>query len=288
MKKSNSIRKALGRTLVLFYASAVAGAFLFLGGMWGQVGEQNAGYLMAKSETCAAYQREKLSSFTTYFNKNDGGRCVNIRLAASKLDKIALQPYGELSFNRLVGARTKANGYQTAKVIVQGEFVAGIGGGVCQVSTTLYNAALLAGLTVTEFHAHSIRVGYVPLSRDAMVSSGHDLRLYNPHAQTVYFSVTVGDGWLRCAVYGTPTSKTYSIESRTLEELPIPPPKTVQGSVDEVVRIGQSGWKSESYLKTYDHGVLVSIRRLRSDEYAPLQGLVRKKDEKFEKTMGSG
>ena len=96
--------------------------------------------------------------------------------------------------------------------------------------------------------------------------------------------MTVGDGWLRCTVYGTPSDRTYSIESRALAELPAPPPKTELAEADEVVRLGQSGWKSESYLKTYERGVLVSVKRLRTDEYAAQQGLVRKKAENFKKT----
>ena len=224
------------------------------------------------------HPREKLCAYTTYFNEKDGGRCENIRLAARRLDGIALQPYGEFSFNGAVGPRTRENGYQEAKVISQGEFVVGVGGGVCQVSTTLYNAALLSGLTVLEYHPHSLRVGYVPPSRDAMVSAYSDLRLYNPHAETVYISAEVGADWLRFTLYGKGDGRTYSIESRTLQE--IPPPDLIVGEGEEVIRFGVAGLKSESYLYTYENGVLTSVRRLRADEYAPQRGVIRKKTEK--------
>lgn len=253
---------------VLIFASALAGAYLFL----------CLAQPMGFSALAESHPKEKLCAYTTYFNEKEGGRCENIRLAARRLDGIALQPYGEFSFNGAVGSRTKENGYQEAKVISQGAFVVGVGGGVCQVSTTLYNAALLSGLTVLEYHPHSLRVGYVPPSRDAMVSAYSDLRLYNPHSETVYISAEVGKDWLRFTLYGKGDGRTYSIESRALQE--IPPPELIVGEGEEVIRFGVDGLKSESYLYTYEKGVLTSVRRLRVDEYAPQRGVIGKKSEK--------
>ena len=250
------------------FASALAGAYLVLGG---------GGFLIAKGEEKTSHPREKLGGYTTYFNEKEGGRCENIRLAAARLDGIALQPYGELSFNGAVGPRTEQNGYKKAKVIVQGEFVEGVGGGVCQVSTTLYNAALLSGLEVLEYHPHSLRVWYVPLSRDAMVTAWCDLRLFNPKSETVYLSLTVGEGYLRVCFLGKADGKSYSIESKELEEIPPPEPTVELGDSDAVLKEGRSGVKSESYLKTYQNGVLVGVKRLRTDEYAPQRGVIRKK-----------
>ena len=222
------------------------------------------------------HPKEKLASFTTYFNQSDGGRCANIALAAARLDGIALQPYGELSFNAVVGKRTAENGFQQAKIISQGEFVLGIGGGVCQVSTTLYNAALLSGLAVTEFHPHSLAVAYVAPSRDAMVSSASDLRLYNPLSETVYFSVRVSQGALTVTLRGEKSARTYEIESRTIETVSPPEPLvTEEAGVKE--REGKDGVRSEAYLKTYHGGVLVGVKRLRADTYAPVRGIINKK-----------
>lgn len=250
------------------FASALAGAYLFC--FFGEFSTRAAG-----AET--VHPREKLSSYITYFNQNDRGRCENIRLAAKKLNGIALQPYGEFSFNGVVGPRTEKNGYKKAKVIVQGEFVEGVGGGVCQVSTTLYNAALLSGLTAIEYHPHSMRVGYVPPSRDAMVTSWCDLRLYNPQSETVYISSTVGKGYLQITLRGKPTGKEYVLESRSIEE--IPPPEVIlpEGEEDAWERAPQPGLKSECYLKTYEKGVLLSVKLLRKDEYQPQKGVARKK-----------
>ena len=249
-----------------YFASALAGAyFLFFTVVI-------CGFSVEKRVFADFHPREKLASYTTYFSQNDGGRCENIRLAAASLDGIALQPYGELSFNAAVGPRTAKNGYKTAKIILQGEFVDGVGGGVCQVSTTLYNAALLSGLTVLESYAHSLRVGYVPPSRDAMVSSRSDLRLYNPTTETVYLATAVGDGYLRIAFYGKHTDFSYEIESRTLAEISPPDQPTADGKKVEYLRPPVSGLKSEAYLKTYQSGVLISVKRIRQDVYAPQAG----------------
>ena len=263
-----------GKKSVYIFASALAGAYFFL------VAELFSAFFPLQRAVAQSHPTEKLASYTTYFAREVGGRCENIRLAAARLDGIALQPYGEFSFNGAVGPRTAENGYQTAKVIVQGEFVDGIGGGVCQVSTTLYNAALLSGLTVLEYHAHSLRVGYVPPSRDAMVTAYSDLRLYNPHAETVYIRAAVGEGYLRITLYGKSDGNEYSIESRTLAQIPpLEPPKTP--AEDEILlRPPSNGIKSESYLKTYRNGVLLRIERLRTDEYAPQGAIMQKKWEK--------
>ena len=245
---------------ICLFAALFSAAFFFYTG--------SVGLAFAES----VHPREKLSSFTTYFSVKDGGRCENIALAAERIDGIALQPYGEFSFNAVVGARTRENGFQQAKIISQGEFVLGVGGGVCQVSTTLYNAALLSGLVVTEFHPHSLAVAYVAPSRDAMVSSASDLKLYNPFDETVYFSLKVGEGSLTVTLRGKGVGYDYEIESRRLATVPPPPPAVTDE--EKSAREGKDGVKSEAYLKTYRNGVLVGVKRIRTDFYAPMRGKI--------------
>ena len=225
----------------------------------------------------------KYASYTTYFNVSERGRSENIRIAASLIDGITLQAYGEFSFNQTVGRRTENQGFQQAKIIVNGEYVLGVGGGVCQVSTTLYNAALKAGLQAVEFHPHSLRVSYVPPSRDAMVSSQSDLKLYNPHPCPVRLKTEVDEGCLRVSFYAqTEYIKTfdrYEIESVVLEEITPPPPIIKTGDKEEIVRSPKNGIKSESYIKRYRGNSLLSQKRLRVDEYRPVQGILVKKSE---------
>ena len=223
------------------------------------------------------YGWEKMSAYTTYFNQNEGGRCENIAIAASLIDGITIQPYGEFSFNATVGRRTAESGFQQAKIIVNGEYVLGVGGGVCQVSTTLYNAALKSGLQITEFHPHSLRVGYVAPSRDAMVSSQSDLKIFNPHAHAVCLSAKAEKGSIQITFYGKKLAERYELVSQTLAKTPPPAPIVKEGKKEEILRAEKEGTKSELYLERYIGDKLVARNRLRTDEYRPIQGIIVKK-----------
>ncbi len=223
------------------------------------------------------YGWEKISSYTTYYDEKDGGRCQNISIAASLVGGVTVQAYGEFSFNATVGKRTEEAGFRQAKIILNGEYVSGVGGGVCQVSTTLYNAALKSGLEVTEYHPHSLRVGYVPPSRDAMVSTGSDLKLFNPHSFPVYLSAEVFKGGIRIAFFGKNEGYRYELSSNVLAEIPPPEPIVKEGDKDEIIRSPKHGVKSEAFLECYKGGRLLFRKRLRADEYRPIQAIVAKK-----------
>ena len=220
---------------------------------------------------------ELLSSYTTYFNAEDKGRCENIRIAVSLIDGVIIQPYGEFSFNQTVGRRTEDAGFQQAKIIVNGEYVLGVGGGVCQVSTTLYNAVLKSGLEVTEFHPHSLRVSYVAPSRDAMVSTQSDLRFFNLYAHPVLLKASVLKGGIRVAFYGKNEGDRYEVTQKVLGEIPPPPPIVKEGEREDILRSPQNGIKSEAYLERYRGEKLLSRKRIRVDEYRPIQAIVVKK-----------
>ena len=220
---------------------------------------------------------EKISSYTTYFNVEDVGRCENIAIAAELISGITVQPYGEFSFNQTVGRRTEEAGFQKAKIIMNGEYVLGTGGGVCQVSTTLYNAALKSGLTVTEFHPHSLQVNYVAPSRDAMVSTQSDLCFVNPHSFPVRLTAEVFKGGVRVYFSGKKDAYRYEIVSRVLSETPPPAPIIKEGEKEEILRSPKNGVKSEAYLERYAGDKLLSRKRLRVDEYRPVQGIIVKK-----------
>lgn len=222
---------------------------------------------------------KRLASYTTYFNAEDKDRSENIAIAAELIDGIILQAYGEFSFNQTVGRRTQEAGFKQAKIIVKGEYVLGVGGGVCQVSTTLYNAALLTGLTVTEFHPHSLRVGYVPPSRDAMVSSQSDLKLYNPYDYPVLLQAKTFEGGITVRFLGEGRIDRYAVSSVVLGEIPPPPPVIKTGDREEILRSPRNGTKSEAYLERYHGEQLLSRKRLRTDEYLPTQGILVKKIE---------
>lgn len=121
-----------------------------------------------------------ISSFTTKFDASNYNRSYNIALAAKALNNTLIKPGEVFSFNKRVGPRTAKSGYREAIIIESNVFVPGLGGGVCQVSSTLYNTVLLAGLEITERSNHSLAITYVPLGRDAAVSYGYqDLKFSN-------------------------------------------------------------------------------------------------------------
>ncbi|MBR2341170.1 MAG: VanW family protein [Clostridia bacterium] len=239
--------------------------------------------LHAKASVAEEYKWVKIGYFSTWFNENERGRCENIKLAIALIDGVTLQPYGEFSFNQTVGKRTAKAGFKGAKIIQNGEYTMGIGGGVCQVSTTLYNVALLSGLTVTEFHPHSLAVSYVSPSRDAMVSSNSDFRLYNPYPYSVRICLQAKKGDLLASVYGLNAPKEgrseYKIFTRVVEEILPPEAEERFGEKEEILRKAKNGIRSEAYLERYDKGALVSRKLLRKDKYLPIREIIVKKIE---------
>ncbi len=214
-----------------------------------------------------------LASFSTCYDGGNAPRAHNIALAAARVAGTVLLPGEEFSFNRAVGERTEENGFLVANVISDGEFVPGVGGGVCQASTTLFGAALRAGMRITESRAHSLSVGYVPPSLDAMVSTGSDLKFVNPHDHPVYVLASAGKGRVSFFFYGLPDGKRYETESVVLSRIPPPAPEEVEGEEDRVLRAEKEGLKSESYLKVYSaDGTLLSRTLIRRDSYAAVRG----------------
>ena len=207
---------------------------------------------VAPSQDMAGLKQKtaRLSAYTTYFDCENTPRVSNIKLAGEKISGCVLSPGESFSFNSRVGARTEANGFKKAKIIEDGRFVYGTGGGVCQVSTTLYNAALLAGLKVTEYHPHSLSVSYVRPSRDAMVSGSYsDLKFCNTTNCPVYIRVLTGLYYVRCEMYGLSDGAKYSLSSVVTGE---------EGGTVE----------SECYL-TVTRGESSYTKLLRKDRYLP-------------------
>ncbi len=135
----------------------------------------------------------ELGSYSTKYNPAIN-RSVNLRVACSRIDGVVLQPGEEFSFSRTILPRTAANGYVKAKVIVNKEYVDGYGGGICQVSSTLYNAMLAAGVPATERHSHSLAVSYVPVGRDATISGTYkDLKFKNIFEKPIQIKAVTDD-----------------------------------------------------------------------------------------------
>ncbi|MCR2043137.1 VanW family protein [Anaerosalibacter massiliensis] len=144
-----------------------------------------------------------IGEFSTSFKNSSKDRKENIRISAKALDGRIVMPGEVFSFNESTGPRSKQKGYKEANIIVKGEFVPGLGGGVCQVSTTLYNALLLSNLNVTERHPHSLPVKYVPENKDAAVSYGSlDLKFKNDFDYPVYIHTKANEDHVYIYIYG--------------------------------------------------------------------------------------
>ncbi|NMA69305.1 MAG: vancomycin resistance protein, partial [Desulfitobacterium sp.] len=138
-----------------------------------------------------------ISEYTTYFNLQDVNRTENIRLAAKAIDGKVLEPGEVFSFNETVGRRTTEAGYKQAIIIEGRTFVLGLGGGICQVSSTLYNAVDLAQFEIIERHHHSLRINYVPPGKDAAVYYGVlDFRFRNNTKESLILRTSVKDNAL--------------------------------------------------------------------------------------------
>lgn len=144
-----------------------------------------------------------VGKYSTQFNPSNVERTENVRLAAKALDGVVLTPGEEFSFNQKVGERTASAGYKEALIIVDDQFVPGLGGGICQVSSTLYNAALLAKLNITERHPHSLEITYVPEGQDATVAYPYlDLKFKNNTPGLLLIRSSVQGRTLTFELYG--------------------------------------------------------------------------------------
>ncbi|MFQ9063804.1 MAG: VanW family protein [Eubacterium sp.] len=145
----------------------------------------------------------ELATYTSYYRSSDKTRTANLKAAVSKLNNIKIPDDAVFSFNQTVGKRTVTAGYETAKVINGGEFVDGLGGGVCQVSSTLFECVLRANVEIVYRTNHSLEIGYVPLGGDATVQwNSKDFKFKNTLDCDVRIKMTCEGGKLTCKLYG--------------------------------------------------------------------------------------
>lgn len=161
-------------------------------------------YPKVDTEVLAHIKTQQIGQYVTYFNSNNKSRITNIELAAKALDSHVVFPNETFSFNKVVGRRTTAKGYKSAPIIVRGELSEGVGGGICQVSSTLFNAADRAGLRIVQRYSHSKRVPYVPSGRDATVSwYGPDFQFQNKYNQPILIRAKRYGGSLVIKLYSS-------------------------------------------------------------------------------------
>jgi vancomycin resistance protein YoaR len=158
-----------------------------------------------------------VGSYTTTY-AGTPGRLHNVQLVAELIDGALVAPGARFSFNETTGERNEAKGFEEAPVIINGELQSGIGGGVCQVSTTLFNAVFEAGLSIERRTNHALYISHYPLGRDATVNFPDiDLVFTNDTDRWLLVRTFVGAGSLTVNVYGTPQNRRVETETAPLE-----------------------------------------------------------------------
>ena len=276
MKNAEKVYKILKTSLIIGISVVIILIATFIGGV------KNA-FAMPFYDLKPSEITLRASFYTTY-SASTKERKHNIALACKSLNNTLVESFGEFSFNRCVGERTEKRGYQKAKIIAQGEFVDGIGGGVCQVSTTLYNALILAGLEIIECHPHSLPVSYVEPSFDAMVNSGYaDLKFINNTHNPIIIKAFANGDKLLIEIWGQKMKEKYIRKSVVTKTLPALEEQVIfdtDGNYPDIfqgeyrwVRYGKEGLLSEGYVVKV-LGKKTEKKKIRSDRYSPTRGLI--------------
>lgn len=213
-----------------------------------------------------------VSFFSTSYASSSPARKKNVALAASRLSGLTVLPGEELSFNQAVGARTTENGFYEAPVIENGVYSTGVGGGVCQVATTLYDAWLYADRAVTYSRPHSLTPHYVTPGLDAMVSSSGDLVLKNDSPYPVYIRSYADGNLLSFEIFGEKPACDVSLRSVLVKTIPCDEYETVNGDEDRILFFPKPSTLYHSYrIRAYPNGQ-TSEEFLRASFYLPQKG----------------
>ena len=233
----------------------------------------------------ASFLKEKgietiVSSCSTRFDPMNSNRVHNIKLAASYLNNYLLAPGEILSLNSLIGDTTPEKGYKEAFVMIGDELVPGYGGGLCQISTTLYNAALLANLQIIERHNHHMPIQYISPGRDAAIVYGvSDLKIRNNRDHYVFINANVDYDKLRFSLFGTPIEENVVINTRILAVYEPPlryvyTPEVPPGEEDIIE--GSPGYLVEVWKYVYRGEEEPNRKIISVDSYTPHPTIIRR------------
>lgn len=221
-----------------------------------------------------------VSEFTTSFNTKMVNRTFNVKVAAAAVDGQIVKPGEVFSFNKVVGPRSTEAGYKEAKVIINNEFVDSLGGGVCQVSSTLYNALLKADVEIVQRSPHSLVVKYVPLGQDAAVAMGvKDLQFRNNMPSALVIKSSVRGNSLVIKLFGDVSlKKSISVVNNIVKVYPFKivykyDPTLPKGK-QEVTQKGENGYRVVSKMIIYQNGKVIGQKALSPSYYKPLDQII--------------
>lgn len=217
-----------------------------------------------------------LGDFSTDYSSSIKNRKENIKIASEKFNNMKLNPGDEISFNDIVGEISEATGFKNATVIVGGEYETGIGGGICQVSTTLYNSLILSDLEIVERHNHSRPINYVDLGTDAAVARGYkDLKFKNNTNNPIIILAEADGQKLDFKVLGNSADRDYQVKIIP-QRLGVVSPDvktTYSDSVPEgetvVKESGKNGYSYKTYKEVVKNGEVVEKKEISKSYYVP-------------------
>lgn len=222
----------------------------------------------------------KIMEFSTSLISSSEGRLFNVNSAAQATDGMVLKPGDVFDYGKIVALAEDTYGFREAPVILNGKLVPGIGGGICQVSSTLYSAAIRMGMDIVERRNHSLPVRYLPKGQDATFATGSiNFRFRNNTGKHLLIHVVVQDHTLTVKFFGTfPTNVQYDIESHTVETL-TPTNKYVENLTlpvggQEVLQTGKVGYIIDTYQIKKVDGVIKERKRISHDTYLPQKTLI--------------
>ena len=222
-----------------------------------------------------------ISEFTTKYDASNVNRSINLRIAAEKINGTVLMPGEEFSYNKVVGKRTVEEGYKDAKIYADGGVVDGLAGGICQISSTLYNAVLLANLEVTERYNHTYTTSYLPGGRDATVVWGSkDFKFVNTRSYPIKIEASVKSGIAEFKFHGIAEETEYEIKIIPVVTGSIPfstvyeDDPSLPFGVERVKQGGHSGCRVTTYKEVRLNGNTISKDVITTDTYNPMKKII--------------
>lgn len=196
----------------------------------------------------------KLGTATTIYDSTNINRSTNIDIACEKINRTILEPGETFSFNKVVGERTAKSGFKEALIYTGGEVDYGLGGGICQISSTLYNAVLKANLDIVERKNHSMTVSYLPVGQDASVSYGSvDFKFTNSRSYPIKIVATANTGVITISILGVLEEQEYvvTLETEILETTDYKTTYEYSSSIpigkEKLKQVGKKGYKCSTY-----------------------------------------
>lgn len=225
---------------------------------------------------------DMLSTFSTKYDASNGPRTTNLKLAMNKLNGVVVAPGETFSYNKTLGKRTAEAGYREAGGYAGGRVVQTLAGGICQISSTLYDAVVYANLEIVERHNHMFLTGYVGAGKDATVVYGaYDFKFKNTRKYPVMIKTSIGSGIAKIDIFGVKEDVEYTVEisTKVLSYTPFKVirenDKSLAAGQEKVTQGGMNGCKSITYKILKLNGKQVSSTVLSSDTYDPMNKIIK-------------